>query len=481
MSPDTQRPPRPARLGKYEIQGLVDSGATGVVYRALDPRSKRPLAVRTMRRGLLGDDERASFIARLQHEAQAAARLAHPGIVKVHEFGTDAGTAYVAMEFVEGGNLQRLLEAGRHFDVEEAVDLLSQLLEALQHAHERGIWHRDVKPANILLTTSGRLKLADFGIARLESSAPAPGGAMLGTPGYIAPEVYLGKSCDHRVDLFAAGAIAYRLLADRAPFPGPADDIMYKVCYQTPVQPSVAAGNAALARYDAPIMRALAKRPADRYADAVEFRDALREAHDRVIDITVAGTEISKDAQGLPSPADAAGDAALARLEAHLARFIGPMARVMIKRAAAHARDESGALQWLAEHAVTEADRASFLSYGDPSGPLTGGRATRPPPVDAADGPTTLSGNVAGRRSQDATAVQTRPPATPARAAPSAAEVARATRLLTPRLGPIAPVLVRRAAAETGVTRETFLKSLAAELVDAQDRADFLARFGAGS
>jgi serine/threonine-protein kinase len=207
----------------------------------------------------------------LRVEAEAARQLTHPGIVGVYE----QGDGYVVMEYVEGQTLRQYFDQHVHIGIPLVLDIMSQLLEALQYAHDRGVWHRDVNPANILVTNTGQVKIADFGIARIAS---ASGEVVMGTPGYIAPETYLSDVFDHRVDVFAAGAVCYQLLAGVPAFVGTAHEVMLKVCHETPAPPSVAAATTALRRFDAVVLRALARSREERFASAVRFRDALREA-----------------------------------------------------------------------------------------------------------------------------------------------------------------------------------------------------------
>ena len=211
-------------------------------------------------------------------EAQAGRLLEHPGIVSVHEFGEHGAHAFIAMEFIEGRSLKDYFDSSTSFSVAHGVNIVSQLLAALHHAHERGVWHRDVKPANIVLLSSGEVKLADFGIARIASRDASQEDEIMGTPGFVAPEMYLGDFYDRRVDVFAAGAVLYRLLVGAPAFEGTPDKIMFKVCCETPLAPSVAAARPSLQHIDAVVMRALARRPEDRFATAEEFRGGLLEA-----------------------------------------------------------------------------------------------------------------------------------------------------------------------------------------------------------
>ena len=271
--------PAPKQLGKYPLSSVIGKGSMGVLYRSVDPDTRRPVALKTIRRDLLEHDDSESFPARFRLEAQAAGALSHPGIVAVYEYGEQGAYAYIAMEHIEGRSLQQCFEQKTSFSVIEAVNIVSQLLEALQYAHDRGVWHRDIKPANILLTPEGRVKVTDFGIARIESSLLTQVGVIMGTPGYIAPETYLTDTYDGRIDVFAAGAVLYQLLTGTPAYVGTAERIMFEVCYETPLPPSVAGRLLHLQPYDAVVLRALARRPEDRFASAAQFRDALLQVH----------------------------------------------------------------------------------------------------------------------------------------------------------------------------------------------------------
>jgi hypothetical protein len=264
----------PERLGKYRLLSVIGSGSMGIVYKSYDPELGRAIALKTIRRELL-DDEIENFPARFRIEAEAAGGLTHPCIVTVYEHGEAEGYAYIAMEYVEGHSLRDCLESKVRFNTDQTINIVSQLLKALQYAHEHGVWHRDVKPANILLVTDGLIKVTDFGIARVESLSLAQADAIMGTPGFIAPEMYLGEEFDHRIDLFAAGVVFYHLLAGVTPFVGTPEKIMFKVCYETPLPASVVARQPSLRPFDAVVLKALARRPEDRFSSAAEFLEAL--------------------------------------------------------------------------------------------------------------------------------------------------------------------------------------------------------------
>lgn len=267
------------RLGKYPLMSVIGTGSMGVVYRSVDPCTQRPVALKTLQRDLLNGPATEEFATRLRVEGEVARRLAHPGIVAVREYGEAWPYTYIAMEYVDGRSLKACLDEGVVFSLSRTVAIMVQLLDALQHAHERGVWHRDVKPSNLLLTREDRVKLTDFGIARMKSPALARLGVIMGTPGYIAPETYLSETYDQRVDVFGAGAVLYLLLAGVPPFVGAAHEIMLKVCYETPRPPSVVACSSFVQPLDAVVMRALARNPGERFASAAQFRAALLQAH----------------------------------------------------------------------------------------------------------------------------------------------------------------------------------------------------------
>ena len=272
----------PAQLGKYRITEVLGEGAMGVVYKGFDPDIQRTVALKTIRTSLDADDDSPGAPAsRFRNEAQAAGRLGHPGIVAVYDFGRTEQVAFIAMEFVEGRSLASYLSARVRFTDTDIPGIMSQLLDALGHAHEKGVWHRDVKPGNIIMMTSGRLKVADFGIARIESQNLTQTHYMVGTPSHMAPEQFLGKAMDRRVDIYGAGVVLYQLLTGRAPFAGTTEALMYKVVNENPVPPSMVEGANRPGWFDAVIARALAKRPEERFADTDEFKRALLERNDQ--------------------------------------------------------------------------------------------------------------------------------------------------------------------------------------------------------
>jgi serine/threonine-protein kinase len=260
----------PRKIGRYEIRQELGRGMMGVVYLADDPVLGRPIALKTIQLAFVTPEpDREAFEKRFLGEARVAARLAHPGIVVVHDVGRDpdSGILYIALEYLRGSTLAEVTAAGAPLDWREALRITAHLARALHHAHAAGVIHRDVKPANVMLLPTGEVKVMDFGIAKVPQQDLTAAGQFFGTPLYMSPEQARGEAVDGRSDLFALGAIAYRLLTGRAAFGAEnVTAILARVLGEQPPAPStVTPGVPADADYV--VARALAKSPADRYPD----------------------------------------------------------------------------------------------------------------------------------------------------------------------------------------------------------------------
>jgi serine/threonine-protein kinase len=267
-------------FGKFQLIRPLGRGAMGEVYLAEDPVIGRRVAIKTIR-GPEAETQEARD--RFLREARAAGVLNHPNLVTIHEFGEVEGTLYLAMEFVEGEDLQRLFET-HALTAPELLEVLAQVCEGLAYAHGKGVIHRDIKPSNIrVIREAGRVtaKVMDFGIARLHNSDLTGTGTLLGTFGYMAPEYIQTGKPEARSDLFAVGVILYEALAGRRPFEGDTTaTILYRVVHEEPAPLDPAALRGISPRLGEVLRRALAKEPWARFQDGHAMAQALREAKD---------------------------------------------------------------------------------------------------------------------------------------------------------------------------------------------------------
>ncbi len=266
---------QPEQISKYQITGVLGKGAMGVVYKALDARIDRTVAIKTIHAGLMQGDLASELSTRFLREIRAVGNLRHPNIVAIFDAGEENGEPYYVMEFVEGRELSDYLQANSRFSMEQTLHIARQLLSAFSYTHQKGIIHRDIKPANIFITYEGDVKVADFGIAKVENSELTQVGTSIGTPSYMSPEQCRGQVVDQRSDLFSIGIVLYELLTGEKPFQGnSAHALMHHILQSAPGKPS--ALNAGLpATVDKLFERALAKNPAERFQNADEFLQAL--------------------------------------------------------------------------------------------------------------------------------------------------------------------------------------------------------------
>ncbi len=269
------------KAGRYDLREELGRGAMGVVFHGFDPVIGRDVAVKTLRLSEAGTGlSREELIGRFQTEARAAGLLTHPNIVVVFDAGEEEGLFYITMEFVEGRSLQSLIDANQSFPVSRVLKLMEQVCSALDFAHQHNVVHRDVKPANIMLTPEDIVKITDFGTAKILQFGTAQTAHVMGTPSYMSPEQVKGKPVDGRSDIFSLGVILYELMTGEKPFPGQnITTVIYKIINEEPVSPrsldsSIHPGLSAV------ITRALAKDPANRYQSCHELLSALKNYHE---------------------------------------------------------------------------------------------------------------------------------------------------------------------------------------------------------
>ncbi|GMU66626.1 MAG: hypothetical protein AMXMBFR36_29000 [Acidobacteriota bacterium] len=266
------------RVGRYEVVGEIGRGAMGTVFRARDPKLGREVAIKTIAAAAASGQDREEVAERFEREARVAARLTHPGVVGIYDAGHEGDTLFLVMELVDGDSLAHRLARGDFPAPVDALEIAAQAADALASAHEAGVIHRDVKPANLLLTRSGRVKVSDFGVAKAigEQTDLTRTGMMVGSPAYMAPEQVKGMTLDGRSDLFSLGVVLFEMVCGRKPFP--ADTVtalVYQILHEDPLRdPGVTAGlSGDLASF---LRWALAKDREERIPDARTFAARAR-------------------------------------------------------------------------------------------------------------------------------------------------------------------------------------------------------------
>ena len=444
----------PKSIGKYAVTRALGKGAMGMVYEGFDPVIERKVAIKTILREYLESGEMEEAIARFKREAQAGGRLQHPGIVAVYEYGNDGDTAFMVTEYVDGEELKAVLASGRSFEVIEVFEIMKQLLTALDYSHKQGVVHRDIKPANLMIILPGpKVKIMDFGIARLESSNLTQVGTVVGTPTHMAPEQLMGIPADGRVDIWASGVILYELLTGVSPFLAetPAA-VMHKVLQGQPAAPSTLKPGIPPG-FDAVVARALAKKADERFQTAREFQAAMLMALQGK-KVTATMTLRTQPAMNPPErmPVLAVAPEVLAQIEGSLSRHLGPLAKVLIRKSQAEATDFDSFFRLLAEQIPDAEEQQAFLKKVAGLKP-----ASRPRPEGVKPAPAP-----APARSRSAGPVF------------SPEVLATAEKRLASYVGPLAKLLIKDAAGKTGDLRELY-RQLAAHIDSEEERRDFLA------
>jgi eukaryotic-like serine/threonine-protein kinase len=291
----------PEKFGRFKVVDELGRGAMGVVYRAHDSALGRTVAIKTI--ALTGNaEERDIHEARFLQEARAAGSIGHPAIITIYDVGREGDTAFIAMELLEGRDLRDLIRDVSLMPT-RSVAIAAAVAEGLAYAHERGVVHRDIKPGNIMVLPDGRVKIMDFGIARLhEPTVKTQTGVLLGSPQYMSPEQIVGQPFDHRSDIFSLGLVLYEMLTGAKPFQGEdIPELMFKVANMPATPPSHIAPDLPPV-IDYIVARALKKKADERYASAAEFAKDLREAAKEVAASEAAGLERA-EATTVPSAA----------------------------------------------------------------------------------------------------------------------------------------------------------------------------------
>ncbi|MGR3723416.1 serine/threonine-protein kinase [Abyssibius alkaniclasticus] len=436
---------QPQTVGKYRVDSVLGEGAMGVVYKGHDPDIDRTVAIKTLHAHLMSDSERAAWLERFAREARAAGRVLHGNLVTIFDYLEQDAQPYLVMEFIESETVGDRLRRPPLPPLGEAQSIMVQMLAGLDAIHGAGIIHRDVKPANALLLPDGRLKIADFGVARVESLGATYGG-MIGTPDYMSPEQFAGQQVDARADLFAAGVIFFELLTGRKPF---------QASGLGELSQKVMSGNALALLDIAPelpqslddiMRRALAVEPAARFATARDFAAAINAAM-RTLDaqamesmertIVAAPRSAAPAAPMSQTMADLMPRSAMEKIERLLAEQIGPIAKHLMRKVSSSTSSTDQLVDKLSAE-ITPEQREKFRNAVKA---MLGGSQTQ-----------------GGLGLDEAT-------------------LDAMTQYLLPHLGPIAKVLVRRTA-KTCRNRAELCESLAGHIDSDSARRAFLSEMG---
>ncbi len=471
--------PLPPNIGRYVVEELVGVGGMGQIYRAHDPVLRRTVAIKLISTKLMSGADRADYIKRFRREAEAAARCAHPNIVAVYDFALHEEQPYLAMEFVSGRSLRQLLDDAPVMDVPDAIAIIFQVLDALTSAHEQGVIHQDIKPGNIMVTADKRVKVGDFGISKLMNVETTTVFSTIGTPSYMSPEQCRGDSVvDGRSDIFSAGATLFEMVAGERAFQGRnVTEVSHRIQNDSlPLLPAHVRN--AAPRLQLVLERAMGKHPADRFDTGSDMAEALRQV---LREAAFATSRVSPEARittmiASPRP-DSAGrkppsaldPALLKTVEETLRGYVGPVARVLVQTVAARGRSAADLVAELAQSVPDEADRERFLRE-------TSSLARIRRPAPPAGGPP-LSDSSGSRRSggpplSDSSGRRSGGPSGGNVSLPEQ-ELERVQAALTQYVGPIARVLVRRAAANVSSV-ELLWQALATHIEQPAERAAFL-------
>ncbi len=454
--------PIPPNIGRYVVEEMVGSGGMGHIYRAHDPVLRRTVAIKLISTKLMSGADRADYIKRFRREAEAAARCAHPNIVAVYDFALHDEQPYLAMEFVAGRSLRQLLDELTVMEVPDAIPIMLQVLDALTSAHEQGVIHQDIKPGNIMVTPEQRVKVGDFGISKLMNVETTTIFSTIGTPSYMSPEQCRGDDIvDGRSDIFSAGATLFEMVAGERAFQGRnVTEVSHRIQNDSlPLLPPHV--RAAAPRLQLVLERAMGKHPADRFDTGADMAEALRQvlretapdstriAPEARITTVVTPRAPREDSAGR-KPQPPLDPALLTEVEAKLRTYVGPVARILVQTVAGRGRSPADLCSELALSVPDEADRERFLRE-------TASLARIRRPSAPAGGPPLSDSS--GRGSGRVTLPEQ--------------ELERAQAVLTQYVGPIARVLVRRAAANVSSV-EMLWQALATHIESQAERAAFL-------
>jgi len=453
--------PLPPNIGRYVVEELVGVGGMGQIYKARDPDLRRTVAIKLISTNLMSGADRADYIRRFRREAEAAARCAHPNIVAVYDFALFEEQPYLAMEFVFGRSLRQFLDDARAMDVPDAIVVMLQVLDALTSAHEQGVVHQDIKPGNIMLTPEHRVKVGDFGISRIMTVETMTVTSTIGTPSYMSPEQCRGDLVDARSDLFSAGATLFEMVCGERPFKGrSATEVSHRIQNDSlPLLPAHVRNTAP--RLQLVLERAMSKDPADRFDTAAEMANALRQVLKEDIPDSTRIASRSSQARIESDPAAPRKEAdagkpgnfvdseLLTAVENKLKAYVGPIARVLVQHTARRCTSAGQFSSELELSIPNDGDRERFRRE------LASLLSLRSATFQG----TSSLGQSSSRGSRHL----------------PEHELERAQAALAQFTGPIAPILVKRAAASASSVEDLW-QALSNHIASLPERSAFLQR-----
>lgn len=438
-------------ISRYRIDGIIGSGAMGVVYQGYDTQIQRTVAIKVLHPHLRTGEHGADLEQRFIQEARAAARCLHPNIVTIFDFGSEKETSFIVMEYVDGIELKAHLKSNTFIPLPSATGICIQILEALGHAHEKGVIHRDIKPANIILLENGTVKVSDFGVARLDTSDLTSTGFMVGTPNYMSPEGLKGHAVDARSDLYSVGVLFYELLTRQRPV----REVSLEETLNKLNDANYLSGRNI--RSIKPILRrALQPTPTTRFQTAAEFIDSLKAIDD--MDLSQATTTL------FPAPKDYRPETAapvenastsqwsddlLVSLEHSLAKYVGPVAKLLIRKQSKTAASVEALVSSLTQHIPNENERSQFMKAMERTGITTAGVSAAKPASPAA-AQTQVAKDILSATAQE-----------------------KITQMLAFHIGPLAGRVMQKAM-KTTLEPNALLLQLAKQIPDEKERKKFL-------
>lgn len=458
------------KIGKYDILSTLGSGAMGVVYKGYDPDIDRAVALKMLHEHLLSDDQ-GGMLERFRQEVKAAARCSHANIVTVFDFGVHNNSPYMVMEFVDGVDLRSLLKQGPPLGYEQSLDIILQVLDALDYAHSNGVVHRDIKPANILLEPDGKPKVTDFGVARIDTSELTNVGDVIGTPRYMPPEALRGGKVDGRSDQYSAAVVLTELLAGFGT--KPKTEAWTEQVLMALLQQSSQLTDKQADDLSAIIICALSDDPMMRYPSCREFATQLRGLQgsapaapvesDSLLERVTQIRQQSEIHQPPPKQATQTGiqlpDNTADILNQSLTPYLGPLASRMIRSMATTSPSLKQLIHQLSDQIRNEKERKAFLKQLESTG--LGSQLEQ---IDEVYGSGISSSNSSSGSSAVSNPVQIEAP-----------QLEQITRILAFYAGPLAKRMVKKAL-QASINKQALINKLAGRIEDPNDREQFIAK-----